>query len=91
MYIKIIPPQLPNPKLLNTFSGIAEILCGTGLCIPAVSPIAAWATIALLAAIFPANIYMAVNPKAASGLPKWAVLLRLPLQLLLIYWAFLYT
>lgn len=91
MYIKIIPPQLPQPKLLNNLSGIAEILCGIGLCIPEVSPVAAWATIALLIAVFPANIFMAVNPKASFGLPKWALLLRLPLQLLLIYWAFQYT
>ncbi|MFP9099996.1 DoxX family protein [Flavobacterium sp. RHBU_24] len=91
MYIKIIPVQLPNPKLLNTLSGIAEILCGIGLCIPAISHLAAWATIGLLVAVFPANIYMAVNPEAALGLPKWAVLLRLPFQLLLIYWAFQYT
>jgi len=91
MYLKIIPPQLPHPKLLNTLSGIGEILCGIGLCIPAVSHVAAWATIVLLVAVFPANIYMAINPKAALGLPKWALLLRLPIQLLLIYWAFQYT
>lgn len=91
MYIKIIPPQLPNPKLLNALSGAAELLCGIGLCIPALSSNAAWGTIAVLVAVFPANIYMAANHKASFGLPKWALLLRLPLQLLLILWAFQYT
>jgi uncharacterized membrane protein len=68
-------------------SGVAEILGGVGVLIPAVRPWAGLWLIALLIAVFPANIYMAVGPKrAALGVaPVW-LWLRLPLQLVLIAW-----
>jgi uncharacterized membrane protein len=91
LYLKIIPPYLPNPNLLNKLSGVAEILLGVLVCLLFTSNYAAWGIIALLIAIFPANIYMFQNEKAALGLPKLLRLLRLPLQLGLIYWAFQYT
>lgn len=91
IYQKIIPPYLPNPKLINSLSGLAEIILGIGLCFPLTSQFSAWGIIALLIAIFPANLYMLQNEKAALGLPKWLRLLRLPLQGILIYWAFIYT
>ncbi|MFD2601163.1 DoxX family protein [Flavobacterium suzhouense] len=91
IYIKMIPAFLPVPKILNLISGAAEVILGILLCIPAASAFAAWGIIALLIAIFPANVYMYTNEKAAMGLPKWVRLIRLPIQLVLIYWAFLYT
>ena len=91
LYIKIIPPYFPNPKLLNTISGFAEIFLAITLCIPAFSIYAAWGIIALLIAVFPTHIYMYSNEKASMGLPRWALLMRMPLQLILIYWAFQYT
>ncbi|MFV8342186.1 MauE/DoxX family redox-associated membrane protein [Flavobacterium sp. XS2P39] len=91
LYLKIIPPYFPNPKLLNYASGFAEILLGILLCIAPISKLAAWGIIGLLLAVFPANIYMYTNEKAAMGLPKWILLLRIPLQFGLIYWAFQYT
>lgn len=91
MYVKIIPPYLPSPKLLNILSGLAEILCGILLCIPSLSSYGAWGIILLLIAVFPANLYMVTNKKAGFGLPKWVLLARLPLQIGLIFWAYLYT
>ena len=91
LYIKIIPPSFPNPKLLNTVSGIAEIFLGIGLCVAAISSYAAWGIIALLIAVFPANINMYTNEKARMGVPKWVLLLRMPLQLGLIFLAYQYT
>ena len=91
IYIRMIPPSLPSPKTLNILSGLAELLLGIALCIPVVSSWAAWGIIALLIAIFPANIFMYTNDRAGMGLPKWLRLARLPLQLLLILWAYLYT
>ncbi|TRW24682.1 DoxX family membrane protein [Flavobacterium zepuense] len=91
IYVRMIPPSLPAPRALNLLSGLAEILLGIALCIPAVSSWAAWGIIALLIAIFPANVFMYTNERAGMGLPKWARLIRLPLQLLLIVWAYLYT
>ena len=91
VYLKIIPPYLPNPKLLNYLSGSAEIILGIGICIPIVSTISAWGIIALLVAVFPANLFMFSNKKAGMGLPKIILLLRLPLQIILMLWAYYYT
>lgn len=91
LYIKIIPPFFKNPKLLNQLSGLAEIILGALLCFTITSKLAALGIILLLIAIFPANYYMYKNDKAALGLPKWIRLVRLPLQLILIYWAYQYV
>ncbi|WP_035758713.1 DoxX family protein [Flavobacterium tegetincola] len=91
LYLRIMPSYLPKPKLLNYVSGIAEVILGIGLCIPLVSPIAAWGIIALLIAVFPANLFMFTNEKAGMGLSRTILLLRLPLQMALIVWAYCYT
>lgn len=91
LYVKIIPPYLPNPKALNTISGLAEIILGIALMVPNLTNSAAWGVIALLIAVFPTHIYMYQNPKARMGLPLWALILRMPLQLVLIFWAYQYT
>lgn len=91
LYLKIIPPYFQNPKFLNHLSGFVEIFLGIGLCIPLVKSFAAWGIILLLIAVFPANLYMYQNEKAALHLPKWILLIRLPLQGILMYWAFIYT
>src|SRR6476660_9724220 len=91
LYLRIIPPFFSNPTLINTTSGAAEILGAVFLCIPQTSAFAAWGIIGLLVAIFPANIYMYASEKASLGIPKWLRLLRLPLQVLLILWAYCYT
>lgn len=91
MYIKIIPPVFKNPKLINNLSGAAEIIFGILLLLPFTKTFAAWAIIALLIAIFPANLYMYKNKKASFNLPKWILFVRLPLQIVLIFWAYQYT
>ena len=91
MYLKIIPPYLPNPKLLNQLSGATEVLLGLFLIFPNTKNYAAWGIIVLLVAVFPANLFMLQNQKASFGLPKWILLLRLPLQIVLIWWAYQYT
>jgi uncharacterized membrane protein len=91
LYLKIIPSYLPNPKLLNYLSGIAESIFGIGLCIPVFSKFSAWGIVVLLIAVFPANLFMFQDKKAGMGLPKSILLLRLPLQLVLIFWAYYYT
>ena len=91
MYIRIIPPFFKNPKLINTLSGIAEMLLGILLMFPFSKRFAAWGIIALLIAIFPANLFMFQDKKASFSLPKWILFVRLPLQIVLIYWAYQYT
>lgn len=90
MYIKIIPPLFKNPELINILSGAAEIILGILLILPFSSNFAAWGIILLLIAVFPANLYMYQNKKAGFGLPRWILFVRLPLQIVLIYWAYQY-
>ena len=70
-----------------------EVLGGIGLLIPVLSVAAAWGLIALFVAVFPANINMAVNQIAIENVPHQPVLywVRLPLQAVLIAWAWWYT
>ncbi len=89
MYERIIPPYLPAPEMLNYAAGAAEVILGVALLFPALRPWAAWGIIALLVAVFPANLYM--YQQGAPGIPAWALLLRLPLQGVLIAWAWWYT
>lgn len=91
LYERIIPSYIPAPKLINYLSGAAEVILGIGLCMPEISTIAAWGIILLLIVIFPANVYMYMDPKASMRLPRWLLLLRLPLQVVLIIWAYWYT
>ncbi|MBA9074525.1 putative membrane protein [Flavobacterium gossypii] len=90
MYVRIIPPYFPNPKLLNILSGLAEICFGLLLCLPDYSTYGACGIIFLLIVFLPAHIHMLQDKKASFGLPKWVLILRIPLQFLLIYWAYLY-
>lgn len=91
LYLKIIPTYLPHPKLLNVLSGLSEIILAIGLCIPMLSKFCAWGIVALLIAVFPANLFMVANKRAGMGLPKIILLLRLPFQIALIIWAYCYT
>jgi uncharacterized membrane protein len=88
-YLGMMPAVLPAPLALVYISGVAEILGGLGLILPATRRLAAWGLIALFIAIFPANLNMALNqlPLGTIVLPAWALWARLPLQLLLIGWA----
>jgi uncharacterized membrane protein len=90
-YLSIMPPYLPWHLALVYTSGIAEIVLGGLLLFQRLSRLAAWGLIALLTAIFPANLHMALHPDLyqwASPLGLW---LRLPIQGVLIAWAYWYT
>lgn len=94
-FVKIMPSFLPYPLELVYISGFFEILGGIGLLVPRVSRAAAWGLIALFIAVFPANINMAVNhieieTIPGSGSPLFQAV-RLPLQAVLIAWAWWYT
>lgn len=90
-YLKIMPPYLPFPLFLVYLSGVIEMLLGVCLLIPFIRTFAAWGVIALLIAVFPANIYMAQKGGAEFGVQDWTLYLRLPIQGLLIAWAWIYT
>ena len=95
-YLAIMPPGLPSPEWLNVVSGLAEIVLGVFLLEPRVRALAAWGIIALLIAVFPANVYVATAnvglpdgaPGTGNALLNW---LRLPFQGLFVAWAWWYT
>jgi len=93
-YLRMMPPSLPEPEWLNVLSGLAEIVLGVFLLEPKLRAFAAWGIIALLIAVFPANVYMATanlgvdGPGTGAGIGNW---LRLPFQALFIAWAWWYT
>jgi uncharacterized membrane protein len=89
-YIKIMPPYLPWHRPLVLISGAAEIALGALLLVPRFTAIAAWGLIALLIAVFPANIHVYQHQDLLPAPPLFH-LLRLPLQAVLIWWAWLYT
>ncbi len=89
-YEKIIPPFLGNKKLINWLSGIAEVILGFLLLIPSYTSMAAWGVIALLIAVYPANIYHFMKGFKKKRM-VWVLALRLPLQFLLIWWAYSFT
>jgi uncharacterized membrane protein len=92
-YVQVMPPYLPAPRTLVWISGAAEIAGGIGVLLPnpKIRRAAAWGLIALLVAVSPANLNMALHPELTPGVPVWALWLRLPLQLPLIWWAWRYA
>ena len=90
LYKRIIPPIFKNKDLINTLSGAAEIILAVGLLTPYRS-YAAMGIILLLIAVFPANVYHLQQKGAGMNVPLWVLRLRLPLQGLLIWWAYLYV
>ena len=90
-YEKIMPPYLPWPYALVIISGIAEVVLGVALLIPKTSTYAAWGLILLLIAVFPANLHMTMHPEQFPNIASIFLWLRLPLQGLLILWAYWYT
>lgn len=83
---RIVPPGLPiRPRTATLVSGVAELAGGVGLLLPATRPAARLGLLALLMAVFPANVYMAQQPRK-FGVPAWVAWARLPLQPLLFWW-----
>jgi uncharacterized membrane protein len=94
-FLAIVPPRLPLRLTAVYLSGVAEIAGGIGVLLP--DPWRSWAgwgLIALLVAVFPANIYQAVARVRIPGLPApapWLLWARLPLQALFIFWVWRVT
>jgi len=91
MYMRIMPPWLPWHLQLVWISGVCEIVLGILLFWPATRSFAAWGIIVLLIAVFPANVEMMKQYRQRHHRLYWVTLVRLPLQIALIAWAWLYT
>lgn len=89
-YLRIMPRYIPYHNALVVISGVIEIVLGILLLFPAYRVLAAWGIIALLIAIFPANVNHLTSAKPGKGPPLWVLYLRLPLQGVLIWWACLF-
>ena len=91
-YEAIVPPTLqPWKKEVVSISGAAELAGAALVAPPSSRRLGRWWLLALLAAVFPANVHMAVNPEQVRGLdlnkvPRWALWARLPLQPLAMLW-----
>jgi uncharacterized membrane protein len=90
-YEAIMPPSLPRHREAVLVSGVAEIVGGAAVLAQPTRRFARWWLLALLVAVYPANIHMALNPEQVKGLdlkriPRWALWARLPLQPLAMLW-----
>jgi uncharacterized membrane protein len=90
-YEAMMPPYLPAHREAVAISGVAEIVGGLAMASPRTQRFARWWLLALLAAVFPANVHMALSPEQVRGLdtrkvPRWALWARLPLQPLCMLW-----
>jgi uncharacterized membrane protein len=100
-YLPAMPPYIPWPLAMLYISGAAEILGGVGVLIPdgfvfprifpRIRAAAAWGIVALLIAVSPVHINMCLHPDQFASIPLWFIWARIPLQLLLIAWAWSYT
>jgi uncharacterized membrane protein len=89
-YMRIMPRYLPFHRGLVYLSGFAEIILGIALCIPLLKNLAIVGIIGMLAVFLLVHFYMLTGEKESAGIPKWILVLRIPLQFGLMYWAYWY-
>jgi len=88
--VRMVPPQLPNPRMLVTLTGIAEFAGAVALVVPFLARSAAYGLILLLVALFPANVHAAQTGQTIRGRPHTPLMFRLALQLVwigLLWWS----
>jgi len=89
-FVAIVPPYLPAPLALVYVSGVFEILGGLGVLLPRTRRVAGYGLLALLVAVYPANVHMALNPDQFSDISPAALYARLPMQFVFaaaVWWA----
>jgi len=89
-FLRIMPPYLPLHEELVLLSGVIEVGLGILLLVPRWSCHAAWGTMALLVAVFPANVYLYQHQEILPASPLLH-LLRLPMQGVFVLWAYWHT
>ena len=90
-YLAIMPPMFPLHLEAVYVSGLFEILGGFGLLLSRFRKISGWGLLALLIAVYPANIYMAMTPEAFPEISIFALYFRLALQFIFFFWAYSLT
>lgn len=86
-YVSIMPPWLPAHGELVRLSGAFELLGAAGLAFGRTRRAAGIGLMLLIIAVFPANLHMALHPERFADLPRWVLYARLPLQFVLLGWA----
>ena len=86
-FVKIVPPYLPAARFLVQASGVAEIALGLAVLVPQWRALAGWGLLALLVAVYPANIHMALHPEQFPDTSSTFLYARLPFQFLFAAWA----
>ena len=90
-YLAMMPPYIPFHEVMVYLSGVFEIVLGMMVFLPKFQKQAGIGLIILLIAVFPANIYMAMNPDLFEGVSSVALWGRLPLQGVLLAWVYFST
>jgi uncharacterized membrane protein len=88
--VRMVPPSLPDPELVVTFTGICEILGAIGLLVPRTRRVAAIALVVFLVAVLPANVHAAQAGVTLRGAPATPLVPRIALQVLfiaLLWWS----
>lgn len=88
-YVRIMPNYLPYPHQLVLLSGLAAVEVGILMLWGRTRRLAAWGAMAYFVAVFPANLHIALHPEIFPNLPNWVAWGRLPLQAVLIGWAWI--
>lgn len=88
--MRIIPGYLPWPRILVYLSGISEIALGFGLCFPEIRDLSVYGILLMLTIFLSVHVHMITDVNTRLGIPLWILILRLPLQGLLMYWAWWY-
>jgi len=86
LFVAMVPPYLPAHSAIVYISGVFEVLGGLGLLLGSTRQWAGWGLIALLVAVYPANIYMASNPELFPDFTPLALYVRLPFQFVFMGW-----
>jgi len=88
LFLPMMPPVLPAPGPLVFVSGVAAVFLGVCLLIPGLRTVARWGLLAFLVAVFPANLYAAMEGIHLGEMtaPDWVLWARLPGQALLMAW-----
>ncbi|WP_101758148.1 DoxX family protein [Oceanicoccus sp. KOV_DT_Chl] len=89
-FVQSMPDYLGYHKELVLISGVFEILGGVGILIPKTRVVAAYGLLALIVAVYPANINMALHPERYQDISVLFLYIRLPLQFLMlwfVWWA----
>ena len=90
-YLAIMPPHYADPAAWVQWTGAAEIAGAVGLLVPQTRRAAAIGIILMLVAYFDVHIHMLQHAPDFAPIPKWALEARIPLQFILLAWAYVYA